>query len=430
VEYPTRWRLTVPKAKLDLTVDATFPDQEVMTIISDPGFWEGQVRAEGTLGNVSVSGLGWVERKGFRFNDLDQFFNAAGREVRKQVAKVLPLNPSPDELASLVVRTNGDGKTDGLDATQIGQKLVKPIREIIDRGGKSWRSYAALACIDVVGGDSRKFLHWLAMPEILHVGSLIVDDVEDQSEIRRGASTCHLIHGEPVAINAGTAAYFIAEPPVDNDDLPPETKLRIYRLYFDAMRAGHAGQAVDLDGLNDITPAAVASGDVAELQERVMAIHRLKTAVPASMAAKIGAILGGGTEAQIEGLGRFFEAIGLAFQMIDDVLNLRGFKGNLKERGEDIRHGKMTLPIVKALGLLPREERQWVWDVLASKPQDQATVLGLIDRLEHVGAVDACAKQARDLVEDAWKLLDPLIQDSQGKVIFRAFGWYVLERHY
>src|SRR5262249_25831590 len=155
-----------------LTVEATFADQEVMTIISDPGFWEGEVKAEGTLRNVSVSGLGWVERKGFRFNDLDQFFKAAGREVRKQVEKVLPRNPSREELPSLVVRSEGGGKTDGLDREQIGRALVQPIREIIDRGGKYWRSYAALACIDVVGGDSRKFLHWLAMPEILHVGSL------------------------------------------------------------------------------------------------------------------------------------------------------------------------------------------------------------------------------------------------------------------
>ena len=89
--------------------------------------------------------------------------------------------------------------------------LITPIREIADRGGKSWRSYAALACCDVVGGDSRKFAQWLAMPELMHVGSLIVDDVQDKSTVRRGGPRCHVMHGEPIAINAGTAAYFMTQ---------------------------------------------------------------------------------------------------------------------------------------------------------------------------------------------------------------------------
>ena len=80
--------------------------------------------------------------------------------------------------------------------------------------------------------------------------------------------------------------------------------------------------------------------------------------------ARVGGILGGGSELQIEALGCFFEAVGLAFQIIDDVLNLRGFERDLKERGEDIRHGKLTLPVVKALGCLPLERRTWLWSVL------------------------------------------------------------------
>jgi geranylgeranyl pyrophosphate synthase/predicted secreted hydrolase len=430
VEYPIAWTLEVPEAKLELTIEATFADQEVLTVISDPGFWEGQVNVAGTFRGTPVSGQGWVERKGFRFDQLDDFLKAAGREVRKQVAKVLPLDPDPRQMQSLVVRSVGPAYLDGLDRKQFARTLVQPVREIIDRGGKSWRSYAALSCIEVVGGDSRNFLHWLAMPEILHVGSLIVDDVEDGSEVRRGGPAAHMICGEPLAINAGSAAYFIAEPPIKHDPLPPETKLRVYELYFDAMRAGHAGQAIDIDGLYGFLPAAVESGDAADLQRRVLAVHRLKTAAPVGMAARIGALLGGGSEVQIDALGTFFEAIGLAFQIIDDVLNLRGFEGGLKAKGEDIQHGKVTLPIAKALELLPRADRQWLFKTLSSKPEDAATVDKVIAKLDSVDAIDVCARQARDLVENAWARLDPLIEDSQYKVVFRAFGWYVLERHY
>jgi geranylgeranyl pyrophosphate synthase/predicted secreted hydrolase len=435
VEYPTRFRLEVPFARLSCSVDAAFPDQEVLTIISDPGFWEGRVSVNGTLDGRPITGKGWVECKGFRFRDIGAFFEAVGSEVRERVASLLSTRPSEEQARHWLVRgdsqrTDVEPYAEGVEPRQLAAALIDPIREIVDRGGKGWRSYAALACIDVVGGDSRKFLHWLPIPEILHVGSLIVDDVEDASSIRRGGPCCHDLYGTAQAINAGTAAYFLAEPPVLDEALAPEAKLRIYRLYFDAMRAGHAGQALDLQGLDKLALEVVQSGDVTALERRVLATHRLKTAVPAGMLARIGAILGGGSEPQIEALGQFFEAVGLAFQIMDDVLNLRGFQDNLKERGEDVRQGKLTLPIVKGFALLPEVERRSLWQTLHSKPSDACVVEAVIATLERGGALDACEALAHGLVESAWTQLDPLLPESQFKVTFRAFGWYVLDRHY
>lgn len=435
VEYPTRFRLEVPFARLSCSVDAAFQDQEVLTIISDPGFWEGRVSVSGTLDGRPITGKGWVECKGFRFHDLGAFFEAVGSEVRERVAGLLSTQPSPEQVRHWLVRgdderTDTEPYADGVEPRQLVAALIEPIREIVDRGGKGWRSYAALACIDVVGGDSRKFLHWLPIPELLHVGSLIVDDVEDESSIRRGGPCCHDLYGTARAINAGTAAYFLAEPPVLDEALAPEAKLRIYRLYFDAMRAGHGGQALDLQGLEPLALEVVQSGDVTTLERRVLAIHRLKTAVPAGMLARIGAILGGGSERQIEALGRFFEAVGLAFQIMDDVLNLRGFQGNLKERGEDVRQGKLTLPMVKAFGTMSELERRWLWQTLSSKPSDACIVEAVIAKLEQGGALGACEVLAHGLVEGAWRELDPLLPESQFKLTFRAFGWYVLDRHY
>jgi geranylgeranyl pyrophosphate synthase len=112
------------------------------------------------------------------------------------------------------------------------------------------------------------------------------------------------------------------------------------------------------------------------------------------------------------------------------VLNLRGFERDLKERGEDIRHGKLTLPIVKALGCLPLERRTWLWSVLCSKPSDPAIVGEAIELIERVGALDACSRLAHEQVELAWARLDPVLDDSQVKLTFRAFSWFVLDRHY
>jgi geranylgeranyl pyrophosphate synthase len=112
------------------------------------------------------------------------------------------------------------------------------------------------------------------------------------------------------------------------------------------------------------------------------------------------------------------------------VLNLRGFKNNLKARGEDIRNGTITLPVVKALGRLNHDDRVQLWKTLASKPSDDQVVASTVEKLEACGAVTACERQARELVESSWKAADPLLPDSLPKVMLRAFGWYVLERHY
>ncbi len=430
-EYPTAWRLRAPSVGLDVAVEAVVDDQELITVISKPAFWEGRCRARGVLAGRPVAGLAYVERSGFEHIDnLDDFFAAVGKQVRRSVATLMPLDPSYLALRDLIASEELDHYMDGVDAPSMAATLIAPVREIVDRGGKSWRSYAALACCDVVGGDSRQYVQWLAMPELMHVGSLIIDDVQDRSTVRRGGPTCHVVHGEPIAINAGTAAYFIMQKLLVSDEMSAEAKLRIYDLYFSAMRAGHGGQAIDLGGMAPLMPAAVATGDGAALEARILACHRLKTAAPAGCLARMGAVAGGGSNEQVAAVGGFFEALGLAFQIIDDVLNLRGFKGDLKRRGEDIANGTVTLPVAMAMGRLDLERRQWLWQTLQSKPQDDVTVAAAVELLESCGAIAACATLARELVEDGWRKAEPLLEPSIARVMLRAFGWYVLERHY
>jgi geranylgeranyl pyrophosphate synthase/predicted secreted hydrolase len=431
-EYPVGWHVSIPSAGIELDVRAAFHDQEFITLISKPSFWEGRVEVEGTIRGRTVRGVGFVERNGFTpFEDLDGYFEAVGKVVRQSVARVLPTTPDYETALNLVASDARPQYLDGLDLEQYGRTLLKPIREITDRGGKGWRSYAAITCCDIVGGDSRKFVEWLAMPELMHVGSLIVDDVEDRSVVRRGGPTAHVLYGEAHAINSGTAAYFITQKLLANSKyLSDADRLKIYDLYFEAMRAGHAGQAIDIDGFDHLLPGVVESGDAATLERRVLAVHRLKTAAPAGCLARMGAVAGGGSEAQIESLGLFFEALGLAFQIIDDVLNLRGFKGDLKSKGEDVQQGKITLPVAKALARLELEDRRWLYETLKSKPEDPAVIGRVIDLLESVGAIDACARHARDIVEEAWQALEPYAEDTLAKMMLRAFSWHILERHY
>jgi geranylgeranyl pyrophosphate synthase/predicted secreted hydrolase len=429
--YPTSWRLQAPSMAIDLRIEAAFEDQELITVISKPAFWEGRCNVHGTVGGREVTGVAYVERSGFENIDtLDDFFSAVGKEVRRSTANALPLEPTHDELRDLIASEELAHYMDGVDRPSMAETLIKPIREMVDRGGKSWRSYAALACCDVVGGDSRKFSQWLAMPELLHVGSLIIDDVQDKSTVRRGGPACHVTHGEPIAINSGTAAYFLTQNQLHSDELNADQKLRIYDLYFAAMRAGHAGQAIDLGGMASLMPRVVETGNSDELCARILACHRLKTAAPAGCLARMGAVAGGGSDEQIAAVGEFFEAVGLAFQIMDDVLNLNGFKGNLKQRGEDIANGVVTLPIAKAMSRLPKDKREHLWRTLQSKPTDVATIAATIELVQTCGAIKACADQARELVEAGWRKAEPLLDPSLARVMLRAFGWYVLERHY
>ena len=251
--------------------------------------------------------------------------------------------------------------------------------------------------------------------------------------MRRGGPTAHVIYGEAQAINSGTAAYFIGAPPARLASWSPtRDQLRIYDLYFEALRAGHAGQAIDLDGFDALMPSVVESGDSALLEQRVLAVHRLKTAAPAGCLARMGAIVGGGTDAQIEALGRFFEALGLAFQIIDDVLNLRGFKGDLKTKAEDITQGKVTLPVAKAMSRLPNgRARVAAGRRCAAKPEDPRVVGEVVAMLEACGAIDACADAgARARRSGLARRSSRWSKTRCRKLMLRAFGWYVLERHY
>jgi geranylgeranyl pyrophosphate synthase/predicted secreted hydrolase len=429
--YPTSWRLRASSIGLDLEIDAAFDDQELITVISKPAFWEGRCHAKGTLAGHPVCGRAYIERSGFEdISTLDEFFSAVGAEVRRSTAQALPYEPTHEEMRDLIASEELAHYMDGVDSTQMVDKLIRPIREIVDRGGKSWRSYAALACCDVVGGDSRKFTQWLAMPELLHVGSLIVDDVQDKSTVRRGGPTCHTMYGEPIAINAGTAAYFLTQHQLHCDEMTADQKLRIYDLYFAAMRAGHAGQAIDLGGMASLMPRVVETGDSRALEARILACHRLKTAAPAGCLARMGAVVGNGTDDQVAAVGEFFEAVGLAFQIMDDVLNLRGFKGNLKQRGEDIANGVVTLPVAVAMSKLPRDKRAWLWQTLQDKPQGPETIAAAVELIQTCGALDACTDQAHELVEAGWRKAEALLEPSLTRLMLRAFGWYVLERQY
>jgi geranylgeranyl pyrophosphate synthase/predicted secreted hydrolase len=430
--YPTTWELEAPEFKLSLVIEASFPGQEFATVISKPAFWEGRMNAKGKMRGKNVTGPAYIERHGFvNSSDLKTFLKAVSKQTLKSVRKIIPLSFGLEKFEELVSKKGNKHLIENLDKKVYTETLLQPIREITDRGGKSWRSYATIACCDVVGGNSQDAIDWLALPELMHVGSLMVDDVQDGSTVRRGGPAAHTVHGQATAINSGTAAYFLGQICIYEADMHFEEKVQVYNWYFEAMRASHSGQAMDIKGLDYMMPDALKDDSVARLlSKRVLATHRLKSAAPASYLAQIGALIGGASPAQIAGLGDYYEKLGIAFQIIDDTLNLKGFKDNLKTHAEDITAGKITYPIAVAMAYLDKKDRKKLWDIVSSKTSDIDQLTKAVALLDKHKVIERCEKEARTMLEKAWWRLDPLIKDSMVKLNMRAFGWFVLDRTY
>lgn len=315
-------------------------------------------------------------------------------------------------------------------AARIRQAMIDPVREIADRGGKGWRSSVMLVACEAVGGDPEPLRNYLGVIELLHVGSLIVDDVQDGAEVRRGGPSCHIQVGVPLAINAGTSAYFLFDRLVTGLPVSAPTQLRLYRLYFECMRAAHAGQALDLVGVAPLATQAANTGDVAALIEAISTIHSHKTGVPVVLCLLTGAIAGKARNALIDALAQYGIAMGLAFQIGDDVLGVRGFQQALKQPGEDITGGKITYPVALALERLPAEHRQELLARITRRDGSEENLRRVVALLESADACERSLATAEDTLDRAWTVLEPHLPESAAKRQLRSYGSLFLRRHY
>ncbi|MCH9683039.1 MAG: polyprenyl synthetase family protein [Deltaproteobacteria bacterium] len=313
---------------------------------------------------------------------------------------------------------------------EIDRQVVQPVRMIAGRGGKGWRASVMLAACDAMGGDSEVLHPWVGVFELLHVGSLIVDDVQDGSTLRRGGPCCHEVYDEAVAINAGTSAYFLVDRMVDGLDVSPQAKLAIYRVFFRCVRAAHAGQGMDLAGLLPEATRAVARGTTASLLDSVVAIHQLKTGYPVVLCMLVGAIVAGADVQRRGVLTRYGLAMGVAFQIGDDILNLTGFASGLKTLGEDIAAGKITFPIAMALHHLDAEGRDDLLTRMRARQDTQENREAVQALLVRSDAIARSQRFATRLLEDAWAPLAQLLPRSAARDRLESYGPLFLHRHY
>lgn len=215
--------------------------------------------------------------------------------------------------------------------------LAGPAAEFLARPGKEVRAQIVRIGWNLGGGARDRMPDGLALAvELLHAGSLIIDDVQDGALERRGAPALHLQIGVPLAINTGSWMYFWALAELDGACLSPVAALGAHRLATATLVRCHQGQALDL-------AARVGELDAAEVPGVVAATTRLKTGALCRFAAELGALAAGASGARRAAVGELGEAVGVAVQMLDDAGSI--LRASRRAKGdEDLRGGRPTWP--------------------------------------------------------------------------------------
>jgi geranylgeranyl pyrophosphate synthase len=211
-------------------------------------------------------------------------------------------------------------------------------RDILARPSRQFRTRLCELSWRLCDGRGNPAAVLGAAVEIIHAGSLIIDDIEDGSPVRRGGPALHLEHGVGRALNAGNWMYFWALRLVGACELAPAGRDRVLREVVEAMHDCHLGQALDLS-------IAIARVPQAAVYRTVATSTILKTGALMGLAARLGAMAAGATAARETALARFGRRLGLGLQMLDDFGNLTGGSdGNAAKALEDLRNGRPTWP--------------------------------------------------------------------------------------
>ncbi len=305
----------------------------------------------------------------------------------------------------------------------INKGIFEPFWDLLERGGKRWRPALMLMVYEALGGKAEEIAPLAVIPEVIHNGTLAVDDVEDESEFRRGKPCIHRIYGVDIAINMGNTMYYYPLLVLDKMNIPQEKKLAILEEYIRMMLKLSFGQAMDI---------AWHRGLVEEVDEKqYLQMTLFKTGALAGFSAKIAAIMADAEKEKAEKLRKFAELIAVAFQIQDDILNIVGEEEKYgKEIGGDITEGKRTLMVIHALRSLPEPEARRLKEILNMRTSDKKLIAEAINLLKKAGSVDYAKEISRKLAEQAVKFLREAVPDGEERRKLEALANFLITREY
>lgn len=224
--------------------------------------------------------------------------------------------------------------------------IHEAMRYTVMAGGKRLRPILAMAAAEACGSPVEPLIRHFAALELIHTYSLVHDDLPalDNDDLRRGRKTAHVVYGEAMAILTGdallTEAFAWLAAPIGPDTRRQILAIRTVAQAIDS-RGMIGGQVVDMQSERLLEEARSQE----HLANRLDFIHRNKTGRLLTASVLLGGILGRANDEQLDLLSTYGDAIGLAFQIVDDLLDLEGSDEQLgKTAGKDERQGKLTYP--------------------------------------------------------------------------------------
>lgn len=298
--------------------------------------------------------------------------------------------------------------------------LMRPIAELASNPGKRIRAQLVSFSYRLLTGDrplshvaTKRYRSCAEAIELLHAGSLIIDDIEDGSTVRRGRPALHRLYGVPIALNAGNWLYFWPAELLKQTGLSEDDLLLVYEHYHTTLLRAHFGQALDLGTRVD----TLAQDAVTEV---CLASMRLKTGALMGFATLLGAALADASEQLLSLIEQFGRDLGVALQMFDDLGNAIG-KCEPAKRYEDLT--------------LSRPSWLWACAAQSSSPADYRNFVAAARKLPDAAALE-CWMERHELVRrtrrSARAHLDLSFEVLRNRLTADHVGWspQVLEELY
>ncbi|MEM9588332.1 MAG: polyprenyl synthetase family protein [Planctomycetota bacterium] len=266
------------------------------------------------------------------------------------------------------------------------EALTGPSERFLTRFGKRIRAEMVNESFRMAGGQGDPPPQVAESIELLHAGSLIVDDIEDDSAQRRGHPTLHREIGVPLALNTGNWMYFRSLERLSDTRLDQQTSARMVRQLVRTARRCHEGQALDL-------AASVDRLQPTEIAPTARAISRLKTGGLTAVSAWLGATAARAGRVTRNALGRFGMNVGICLQMHNDLMELRRFSEG-DQRCDDLRNARVTWPWAWASQSLSKIELFALRHRLRKAPDDAEALRSIACRL-----VDRVGDQGNDQIQ-------------------------------
>ncbi|WP_322894521.1 MULTISPECIES: polyprenyl synthetase family protein [unclassified Yoonia] len=297
-------------------------------------------------------------------------------------------------------------------ASEHAPRIPQVTAHLVEAGGKRLRPMLTLAAARMCGYDGPYHIHLAATVEFIHTATLLHDDVVDESRQRRGRPTANLLWDNTSSVLVGD--YLFAR----SFQLMVETgSLRVLDILANASATIAEGEVLQL----------TAAADLATTEEIYIKVVRGKTAALFSAAMEVGGEIAGQDAAIKQALFDFGDALGIAFQIVDDLLDYGGTQATGKNIGDDFRERKLTLPVIRAVAAADADERSF-WDRTIQKGrQEDGDLDHAIALLQRHGTLESTRA---DAIAWAGKAKDALrvIPDHALKTMLVDLADYVVAR--